>query len=138
LILQICFELPYTLPDRRDGSRICLLCGDESAAPQEVQELLQRRVVPALNLLLTRAMTQVLSYMLTADTSGSDSSCSKPLTESRRQPDSTVHAMPRIPLLERPLAKRPHVRRKWTFRLPPHEQSFVDDVSHDLTPFPDH
>ncbi len=27
------------------------------------------------------------------------------------------------------------MRRKWTFRLPPHEQSFVDDVPHDLTPF---
>jgi len=33
-------------------------------------------------------------------------------------------------LLKRQLAKRPHMRRKWTFRLPPHEQSFVDDVPH--------
>src|SRR5438552_7960020 len=125
MILQIRFELPHTLPDRRDASRICLLCADDSTTPQKLQPLLQRGIVPALNLLLTRAITQVLRRMLPADLLGADAFSPKPLTESRRQHDATVYAILRIPLLKRPLAKRPYVRRKWTFGRPPHEQSFV-------------
>src|SRR5207249_12160508 len=112
LILQIRFELPYTLPYRRDASGICLLCADYSAATQKLQELLQRGIVPAVDLLLTRAMPQVLRRMLRTDLSGAESSSPKPLTESRRQHDATVYAMLRIPLLKRPYTKRPDVRRK--------------------------
>jgi len=130
LVLQVSLEFPHPLLDRGDGLEIRFLRSDDSATLQKFHKLLQRRPVTPINTLLAGAMLQVLSRMFRADIFDADSSSLKPFTEASRQENSAVDAMPRIPLLKCPYAKRSDVRRKWTLRRPPHEQSFVDDVSH--------
>jgi hypothetical protein len=130
LVLQVSLELPHALLDRGDGLGIRFLGGDDSAALQKIHKLLQRGPVAPINTPLTGAMPQVLCRMSRTDISDADSLSLKPFTEARRQDNSAVYSMPRIPLLKCPYAKRPDVRCKRTFRRSPHEQSFVDDVLH--------
>src|SRR6516162_4959919 len=107
-----------------------LFSGNYAPAAEEIHKLCQCGGITALDLCVTRAISQIPSQMLGRNTAHTNGLQSEPSTKTRRKQNPSVPGMTRVSLFSYQLRKCSNLRSQWTLRRAREDYFVIDDEPH--------